>query len=87
MKRYKETKIKNEPGRGNTYKISLPDSFPSNTQILANYTPQPGERYDNIAHKFYGDSNKWYVIARANKDVNGTLYPPFNKVLVIPRID
>jgi hypothetical protein len=37
--------------------------------------------------KFYRDSNLWYAIARANKDVTGTLYPTPNKVLVIPRID
>ena len=42
---------------------------------------------NNIAFKFYRDSNLWHVIARANKDVTGTLYPTQNKVLVIPRID
>jgi nucleoid-associated protein YgaU len=85
MKRFKETKTKKIRGMGNTYVISLPETY--NSSILTTYSPQPGERYDNIAYKFYGDSNKWYAIARANKDVNGTLYPPLNKVLVIPRID
>lgn len=87
MKRFKETKTKKVNGRGQVYRISLLDDFEENTSILRTYTPQPGERYDNIAYKFYGDSNMWHTIARANKDVRGTLYPPLNKVLVIPRND
>jgi nucleoid-associated protein YgaU len=87
MKRFKETKTKKIQGRGDVYKISLPDSFGSSPSILTTYVSQVGERYDNIAYKFYKDSNLWYVIARANKDVTGTLYPPPNKVLIIPRID
>jgi len=87
MKRFKETKIKKIQGRGDVYRISLPDSFGPSPSILTTYTPQVGERYDNIAYKFYRDSNLWYVIARANKDVTGTLYPTPNKVLIIPRID
>lgn len=74
-------------GRGKVYSISLPDDFDSNTPTLTTHNPQIGERYDNIAYKFYGDSNKWYVIARANNDVRGTLHPISNKTLVIPRID
>lgn len=85
MKRYNETKIKNVYGRGKTYAISIPSDKLDNS--LSTYTPQLGERYDNIAYKFYNDSNLWYVIAKANNDVRGTLYPVPNKTLKIPRID
>ena len=86
MKRFKETRIQRERGRGNVYKISLTDSFPINTSILTTYTPQEKERLDMIADKFYGDSSKWYVIAKANKEVKGNIYATPGKNLVIPRI-
>ena len=87
MKRFKETRINRVRGRGNVYKISLTDSFPINTSILTTYTPQEKERLDMIADKFYGDSSKWYVIARANKEVKGNIYTTPGKNLVIPRIE
>ena len=86
MKRFRETRINRVRGRGDVYKISLTDSFPINTSILTTYTPQEKERLDMIADRFYGDSSKWYVIARANKEVKGNLYATPGKNLVIPRI-
>ena len=87
MKRFKETKTKKVQGRGDVYRAPLIDSFKENTTILTTYVPQNGERFDTIAQKFYNDPSLWFVIARANKDVKGTLHPTPNKVLVIPRID
>ena len=87
MKRFKETRIQRERGRGDVYKIALTDSFPINTSILTTYTPTEKERLDMIADRFYGDSSKWYVIARANKEVRGNIYATPGKDLVIPRIE
>ena len=87
MKRFKETKTKKVFGRGMTYNVVLTDSFKDNTQILTTYTPQEKERLDLIAHKFYDDSSKWFIIARANNEVKGNLYATPGKALVIPRID
>ena len=87
MKRFKETRIQRVFGRGDVYKISLTDSFKDNTQMLTTYTPKEKERLDLIAHKFYGDSSKWFIIARANQEIKGTLYSTPGKTLVIPRID
>ena len=87
MKRFKETKTKKVFGRGMTYNVVLTDSFKDNTQILTTYTPQEKERLDLIAHKFYDDSSKWFIIAKANKEVKGNLYATPGKALVIPRID
>ena len=87
MHRFKEIRINRVRGRGDVYKISLTDSFPINTSILTTYTPQEKERLDMIADKFYGDSSKWYVIARANKEVKGNIYATPGKNLVIPRIE
>jgi nucleoid-associated protein YgaU len=87
MKRFKETRIQRVFGRGDVYKISLTDSFKDNTQMLTTYTPKEKERLDLIADKFYDDSSKWFIIARANKEVRGNIYAPPGKALVIPRID
>ena len=87
MKRFKEIKTQRVFGRGLVYKISLTDSFKDNIQILTTYTPKEKERLDLIADKFYDDSSKWFIIARANKEVRGNIYAPPGKALVIPRID
>ena len=87
MKRFKENKTKKEFGRGSVYKVTLIDSFKDNTQILTTYTPKEKERLDLIADKFYNDSSKWFIIARANKEVKGNIYTTPGKNLVIPRIE
>lgn len=84
MKRFKEKRIKSIEGRGKTYAVSLVED--KNLTVLTTHTVRTGERYDNIAHKFYGDSTKWYVIAEANNDVTGNIHPRQNKKLIIPRI-
>ena len=86
MKRYSELKKKNVVGRGETYPISFPDTFDSKQQIITTYIPQDNERFDNIAHKFYNDSSKWYIIAKANKAVAGKLYADRGVQLVIPNL-
>ena len=86
MQRFREVRVNRVRGRGDVYKISLTDSFPINTSILTTYTPTEKERLDMIADRFYGDSSKWYVIARANKEVKGNIYATPGKNLVIPRI-
>lgn len=85
MDRYDELKTRKKD-RGNVYVISLPSEFRKDTRILTTYTPRVAERFDNIAHKFYGDSTKWFVIAKANKEVRGRLLATPGKELVIPRI-
>lgn len=87
MKRYSEQRIDNVVGRGKVYDISFPDTFAEQQQIYMTYTPTETERLDNIAYKFYGDSTKWYVIARANKAVTGKFYADRGQSLVIPNIE
>ena len=87
MKRFEETKINRVTGRGDVYKVSMIDKLDEHSQILTVYTPAEKERLDLIAHKFYGDSSKWFIIAKANQEIKGTLYSTPGKTLVIPRID
>jgi nucleoid-associated protein YgaU len=44
-----------------------------------------GDRLDNLAYSYYGDSTLWWVIAMANNNAtNGTLYPVPGTQLRIP---
>ena len=75
MSRYENTKIKkNIIKRG----ISTPQVYniTSNTSTIYSSIPetdndiwvitQPGDRFDLLAHQFYGDPNLWWYIAKAN---------------------
>lgn len=83
--------------RGSRYqkaKVELIDGIPT---IVSRYrpwtTPRPddtfhtvayGERLDQIAYRYYGDAELWWVVA----DINGILDPladlPVGKVLRVP---
>lgn len=85
MNRYKDIRIERED-RGRVYTLSFTDSFEKNIRILTTYIPRTAERFDNIANKFYGDSNKWFIIARANNEVKGRLFATPGKRLIIPKL-
>ena len=35
--------------------------------------PNDGDRFDTLAQKFYGDSNLWWIIAKANNVNDGSI--------------
>jgi len=44
-----------------------------------------GDRLDNLAYQFYGDSTLWWVLSVANPDLpNDSLYPTLGFQLRIP---
>jgi len=43
-----------------------------------------GDRYYKLAHKYYGDSSLWWIIASSNNLGKGTLVVPENTILRIP---
>ena len=44
-----------------------------------------GDRLDNLAYQFYGDSSLWWVLSVANPDLpNDSLYPTLGYQLRIP---
>ena len=45
---------------------------------------QYGDRLDNLANSYYGDSSLWWIIARANNIGKGDLVVPLSKQLRIP---
>ena len=43
------------------------------------------ERLDQLAYKFYGNADDWWIIATANGLGKGTLWTPKNIVIRIPK--
>ncbi len=81
--RYKYTQIRKDRNGNRYYKPTIIPNIPlSDSDIFIN--PKPGERLDLLAHKFYGNSNLWWIIAKANELTNGTIGLSTEKKLRIP---
>ena len=82
MKRYATTRQKIDKSGIRVYsttyypeiRISDGDSF---------MYPIEGERLDNLANKYYGDTTLWWVIAKAN-GLKGKVFVPQNTEIRIP---
>ena len=83
--RYKSAKIaKNKDGK-RYYRPTIVPSIPiKDTDIFV--FPIFGDRFDTIAQRYYGDSNLWWIIAKANELSNGQISPSSDKKLRIPRV-
>ena len=46
--------------------------------------PVDGDRFDTLAQRFYGDSNLWWIIAKANNINNGSIGLEPEKRIRIP---
>lgn len=50
------------------------------------YTTRGNERLDILANRFYQNSSKWWIIAKANNLANGTVSVPNGTKLFIPNV-
>tara|TARA_Y100001937_G_scaffold39289_1_gene55901 strand:+ start:348 stop:659 length:312 start_codon:yes stop_codon:yes gene_type:complete len=85
MNRYRFTKIKKDSdGFQHRVVTEYPIITPKNSDRI--YFSKQGERFDNIAYKFYEDTSLWWVIARANTDLEfkGNMALPTGTKLSIP---
>ena len=68
MARYQDTKIIKDK---NQQRYLSTEDYPSfgkkDTDVLIRV--KFGDRMDNLANKYYGDSNLWWVIAKSNVDL------------------
>jgi nucleoid-associated protein YgaU len=81
--RYENIKIiKTEEGRRYKKTIQYPkmEKTVDDKYIIG----RQGDRLDNLAHKYYGDSRLWWILARANYLGKGDLSVPIGKQLRIP---
>jgi len=65
MSRYESTKITTDKNRRSKYDTTIYKKTVENNNDLLVVT-QEGDRLDNLAQQFYGDSSLWWFIAAAN---------------------
>tara|TARA_Y100000592_G_C5335056_1_gene251434 strand:- start:17 stop:286 length:270 start_codon:yes stop_codon:yes gene_type:complete len=64
MARYKNTSIKKQ-NKKNYYQTTIYNKVEEkNTDLY--FIAQEGDRCDNLANRFYGDSKLWWFIAKVN---------------------
>jgi nucleoid-associated protein YgaU len=47
---------------------------------------QDGDRFDSLATRYYNDAAKWWIIAKANNLLNGTVFVQGGTQLIIPAV-
>jgi len=70
--RYKNTLIFRDKNRKRYYRPTIVPNIPLSDSDVFVY-PKVGERLDSLAYQFYGDSNLWWIIAKANELTNGQI--------------
>ena len=85
--RYSNTIIKKDKDGKRYYKPTIVPNIPIKDSDIFVY-PVYGDRFDIIAQKYYGDSNLWWIIAKANELSRGELSPnPGFKLRIPTEID
>lgn len=67
------------------FKTALVQSIPD-TNMGTTHKVRFGDRFDNLAFKYYKTPTLWWYIAKANHMVDGSLTPPIGTVLIIPHL-
>jgi len=84
MNRYEDISLrKDKNGRRLRKTTLLPVIEPDVNDVYI--IGQLGDRLDNLAFKYYGDSSLWWIIARANNIGNGDFVVPIGKQIRIPQ--
>lgn len=65
------------------YATILPSKIPADTFQLS-VVARAGERFDTLAVRYYKDATRWWIIAKANGLVNGSIFIPAGKTIIIP---
>lgn len=65
------------------YTTLIPSSVPQDTFQLK-IVARMGDRFDNLAAKYYKDASKWWIIAKANHMVNGSMFIEPGTKIIIP---
>lgn len=64
------------------YTTVLPSTIPQDTFQFSIVT-RGIQRFDNLAAKYYNDASKWWVIAKANNMVDGSIFiEPGSRILI-----
>lgn len=67
------------------YTSVIPETIPS-TIFPREHVAVLGDRWDTLAFKFYNNAALWYVLANANKGLNGSILIPPGTRIIIPEV-
>ena len=81
--RYKNARTLKDKNNVRYYKPTIVPNIPIKDTDIFVY-PIYGERFDNMAQRFYGDSSLWWIIAKANELSKGDIAPKSDVKLRIP---
>lgn len=82
MKRYNNTPRKIDKSGIRVYQTTYyPEIKISDSDVFI--MPKEGQRLDNLAYKYYGDTTLWWIIAKAN-GIKGVAVPPIDEPIRIP---
>lgn len=65
------------------YTSAIPDAYVETSEEFT-YVARVGDRWDKLAYKYLGSPKYWYVIARANGGVDGSLFIKPGTIVKIP---
>lgn len=65
------------------YTSVLPSMVPEDT-FKFSVIARMGDRFDLLAAKYYKDASKWWIIAKANNMVNGSMFVEPGTKITIP---
>jgi hypothetical protein len=67
------------------YKTTLVSKIPMEN-IPFHYVSRNGDRWDSLSYRFYGTSQRWWILAKANNMLDGSIAVPEGTTLFIPNI-
>ena len=83
MARYKNAIISKDKNGIRYYRATILTAIPLKDSDQFVY-PKSGDRFDTMAQKYYGDSNLWWIIAKANNISGGQIGLDPEKKIRIP---
>jgi|TARA_B100001094_G_scaffold258450_1_gene258254 hypothetical protein len=83
--RYRNARIEKDKDNTRYYRPTIVPNIPIKDSDIFVY-PVYGERFDNMAQRYYGDSNLWWIIAKANELSKGDIAPKSDVKLRVPTV-
>ncbi len=85
--RYRNNIIKKDKDNVRYFKPRIIPNVPIKDSDIFVY-PVYGDRFDTLAQRYYGDSNLWWIIAKANEISDGRISPdPLVKLRIPTEIE
>lgn len=86
MARYQNDVTIEKTESGKRYYTSAIPENSATEQVQYTYRARIGDRWDTLAYKYLGNAALWYVVARTNNALNGSIFIKPGTTIIIPRV-